>query len=68
MTNAYISAVCLISARIARCRLALTSPVSIMAIFYASAGQAHVRWFVDTENPGVKNFQSWSFSDFEVQG
>lgn len=48
--------------------LALASMFSIAAIFFASACQAHVRWFVDTNNPGVENFQPWSFADFEVQG
>ena len=57
-----------ISARIALCRLALASLISIWAVFFASASQAHVRWFVDTENPGIENFQPWSFSNFEVQG
>lgn len=69
MSSANISAdIRPISARITRCRLALASLVSIVTVFFVSASQAHVRWFVDTENPGVENFQPWSFSDFEVQG
>jgi len=69
MTSANISAgIRLISARIAQCRFELVSLVSIAAVFFASASQAHVRWFVDTENPGINNFRPWSFSDFEVQG
>ena len=56
-----------ISSLAVQCRLAFASLISIAVISFASSSQAHVRWFVDTKNPGVENFQPWSFTDFEVQ-
>ncbi|MEM7215243.1 MAG: DoxX family membrane protein [Pseudomonadota bacterium] len=34
-----------------------------VSLYFAGASHAHVRWFVDSENPSVENFQPFSFSD-----
>jgi len=35
-------------------------------IFFSLKSSAHVKWFVDTENAAVENFQPYSFTDVEV--
>lgn len=41
----------------------LTLFVLISGLAQSQTSHAHVRWFVDSDNPSIKNFQSYSFSD-----
>lgn len=37
--------------------------ITIAAFLNPSSGRAHVRWFVDNENPNVANFEPYALSD-----
>lgn len=47
-------------------RLALASTLALGLALFTNSGFAHVRWFIDSNNPDVADFQPYSFSDPEV--